>query len=403
MGFQSTKVVNWLHITRYFVILWRKNMTIKRRKIIRATTVPVSLEVFCRDMLRELSQRYDVIALSSPGDELNRVAEREGVRTVSVDMKRRISPFSDLISLLRLIVVFLRERPWMVHSMTPKAGLLCMIAAWIARVPRRVHTFTGLMWPTATGIKRRVLVLADKILCACATHIVPEGAGVKRDLEQNGITDKPMRVLANGNVRGVDLTWYCRSADVMMEAERLRRDDLFTFVYVGRIVKDKGIEELVNAFLRLNGERRATRLLLVGNAEKEIDPVSDDVNRLIGNTSSIELLGYRKDVRPYMAASDVLVFPSYREGFPNVVIEAGAMGLPSIVTDINGSNEIISQAENGLIVPVKDTDALYAAMLQMTDNDTLFRYMSLNARRMVESRYDCHVVRKALYDFYASL
>ena len=160
----------------------------QKRKIIKASTVPVSLNVFCRDQLRELSQHYEVVAVSSPGEDLDEVARREGVRTVSVSMQRHIAPMSDLVSLMRLIACFRREKPWMVHSMTPKAGLLCMMAAWVARVPRRVHTFTGLVWPTQRGAKRLLLKTMDRLLCACATHIIPEGQGVKRDIENGRIT-----------------------------------------------------------------------------------------------------------------------------------------------------------------------------------------------------------------------
>ena len=148
------------------------------KKIIRATTIAASLETFCKDQLKELSKNYDVVALSSPGDVLDYVGQRENVRTIGVKMERHISLTNDLVSLFKLIKIMHKEKPWLVHSMTPKAGLLCMIAAWITRVPRRVHTFTGLIWPTATGISRRILMFTDKILCACATHIIPEGEGV---------------------------------------------------------------------------------------------------------------------------------------------------------------------------------------------------------------------------------
>ena len=212
-----------------------------RKKIIRTATVPTSLETFCKGLLRDLSEEYEVVALSSPGDEMREIEEREGVRTIEVPMERHISPFKDLESLLALIRVFRKERPDMVHSMTPKAGLLCMIAAWWVRVPVRVHTFTGLVFPTSTGLKRRVLMLTDKITCACATNIIPEGNGVKDDLIKNKITKKPLNVLGYGNVRGVDMEYYDRTPKVAEIAESLRDVSLFTFVFVGRIVRDKGL------------------------------------------------------------------------------------------------------------------------------------------------------------------
>ena len=356
-----------------------------QKKIIRATTIAASLETFCKDLLKELSKDYDVVALSSPGDVLDYVGQRENVRTIGVKMERHISLTNDLVSLFKLIKIMHKEKPWLVHSMTPKAGLLCMIAAWITRVPRRVHTFTGLIWPTATGLSRRILMFTDKILCACATHIIPEGEGVKRDIIAGKITKKPMKVLANGNVRGIDLEHYSRSN------------------FVGRIVGDKGIHELVDAFVKVHQQRPNTRLILVGRMEPHLDPLSNEVQETINTHEAIEAVGIQKDVRPWLAAADVLTFPSYREGFPNVVIEAGAMGLPAIVTDINGANEIIIAEENGIIIPSHDAEALYNAMIAMHDNQEMRKKMATNARPLIAQRFDCHIVRKALYDFYASL
>lgn len=375
----------------------------KKKKIIRATTVPTSLETFCEKVLSELNERYEVVALSSPLPELKVVEQREGVRTIAVKMERKISLWADLKALIKLCGVFRKERPWMVHSMTPKAGLLCMMAAWITRVPKRVHTFTGLVWPTSTGLSRVILKTTDRILCACATHVIPEGNGVKNDLINGKITRKPMGILANGNVRGIDLEHYARTPEVEIEADKLRKKDVTTFIFIGRIVRDKGIHELIDAFVKLNEQRPDTRLILVGRSEPQLDPLSPRTQEIIDANKSIEAVGSQKDVRPWLAASDVLVFPSYREGFPNVVIEAGAMGLPSIVSDINGCNEIIIDGENGVIVPSKNAEALYDAMVKMCDDEQIRTEMAGKARTMAAERFDCHIVRKALYDFYSSL
>ncbi len=375
----------------------------QKKKIIRATTIATSLKTFCKDMLKELSERYEVVALSSPGEDLEYVGKREDVRTIGIKMERRISPINDLVSLFKLIKIMRKEKPWLVHSMTPKAGLLCMMAAWITRVPRRVHTFTGLIWPIRTGVSRRILMFTDKILCACATHIIPEGEGVKQDLIAGKITRKPMKVLANGNVRGIELDHYTCSEEVLNEASKIKKDGVFTYIFIGRIVKDKGIHELIEAFVKINNERPNTRLILVGRFESQLDPLSTETQNIINTHKAIETVGAKNDVRPWLAAADVLTFPSYREGFPNVVIEAGAMGLPSIVTDINGANEIIIPGQNGVIIPSHDADALYNAMLEMHDNNAMREQMASKARSLVAQRFDCHIVRKALYDFYYSL
>ncbi|MCH5174280.1 MAG: glycosyltransferase family 4 protein [Prevotellaceae bacterium] len=369
------------------------------KKIVRAATIGTSLETFCKGVLRELEEEgYDVVALSSPDEDLEEVGRREGVHTVGVPMERHISPIKDFVSLVRLVRVFVKEKPDMVHSMTPKAGLLCMIAAWIVRVPVRVHTFTGLVWPTATGILRKTLMLTDKVTCMCATHVIPEGEGVKQDL-QRCITKKPMKVLGYGNVRGVDLEYWKRGE--VCETEDVGRG--VTFVFVGRLVKQKGINELVAAFIRLNKVHPDTRLVLVGPYEDGICSVLPETKQIIDECVAIEAVGNQKDVRPFYEKADVLVFPSYREGFPNVVIEAGAMGLPSIVTDINGSREIVTNGENGVIIPSQNEEKLYEAMKWMVENPQERSRMSEKARPMVAERFEQGFVRSCLKDFYKEI
>ena len=278
-----------------------------------------------------------------------------------------------------------------------------MIAAWVCRVPVRLHTFTGLVFPTATGLKKKILMLTDRITCACATHIVPEGEGVKNDLINYGITRKPLRVLGYGNVRGVDMQHYSRTPEVMAAAKPIKRPEVFTFVFVGRVVRDKGINELVQAFTRLNAQEPATRLILVGRFEDDLDPVLPQTRQTIEQNEAIESVGSQADVRPWLAASDALVFPSYREGFPNVVLEAGAMGLPSIVTDINGSREIVVEGENGVIVPPRDADALYAAMMRFVQQPRQVAEMAANAREMIASRFEKSFVEQCLFDYYKEI
>lgn len=366
------------------------------KKIIRAATIGLSLNIFCKDLLRELADEgYEVVALSSPDEDLREVEKREKVRAVGVQMERRMSPLKDIVSLVKLVRVFAKEKPDMVHSMTPKAGLLCMVAGWMTGVPVRVHTFTGLVWPTAQGLSRRILMLTDKITCMCATHVIPEGEGVKQDL-QRCITTKPMTVLGYGNVRGINLDEWKRRVD--------RGDGLMlTFVFVGRIVRDKGVDELVAAFVKLNRIYSNTRLLLVGPYEEHLNPVQSGTKFLIDTCECIEAVGAQKDVRPFYEQSDVLVLPSYREGFPNVVIEAGAMELPSIVTDINGSREIIEDGRNGLIVPARDEQALFEAMKWMVEHDEERNAMAAHARPMIASRYEQGYVRGCLKNYYKEI
>ena len=372
----------------------------KALKIIRGVTVAQSVGFFAGLIPEFKEMGLEVVAVSSDGPELQNVIDAGG-RVVIVDMERHISPFKDLRSLWKMIRVFQRERPDMVHSMTPKAGLICMMAGWITRVPVRVHTFTGLVFPTTKGLKRKILMATDWLTCAFATHVIPEGEGVKNDLLNNGITHKPIRVLGYGNVRGIDLERFDPNReDVQQAATKIRKDGVFTFIFIGRLVGDKGINELVEAFSRLNAQYPKTRLILVGDMEQNLDPLKPETLVEIKDNSAIEAVGPQSDVRPWLVASDAFVFPSYREGFPNVVIEAGAMGLPSIVTDINGSREIIIDGKNGIIIPPRQSDVLQRAMeIFVTDRD-LRRSLSDNARGMISSRFEQGFVRKSLKDYY---
>ncbi len=370
------------------------------KKIIRSFTISWSMD-FVTGMLPDLQKKYEVVLLSSPGPELDEAENQYGVRGVRIPMERQISPFSDVVSLLRLIVIFIKEKPVMVHSMTPKAGLLCMIAAWLTKVPVRVHTFTGLVFPTATGLMRRILMLTDSITCACATHVIPEGEGVMKDLRNHGITKKPMKVLGYGNIKGVDMTHYSRRPEVMELAQKLKKEGVFTFLFVGRIVGDKGINELCKAMAQLSGFA-PVRLFLIGPYEDDLDPISEKSKEMIEKNTAIEYVGekYGDELLAYYAAADCYVFPSYREGFPNTVLEAGAMGLPSIVTDINGSREIIVEGENGVIVPPRNEETLFQAMLEIIRNKKNREYMAGKARGMIASRFEQNFVQKCLLDFY---
>lgn len=387
----------------------------KNKKLIRAVTVSMSVGFF-EPMVEELQHKgYEVVSVSSSGPELERLRAK-GVKCLEVPMERHIALLKDIRSLFALIRVFHKEKPFIVHSMTPKAGMLCMVAAWLCRVPRRVHTFTGLVWPTAKGLTRRILMFTDWLTCFCATHVIPEGEGVKNDLSH--ITSKPMKVLGYGNVRGVDMQRFSLRPEVLEKAVPLKNKKVFTFVFVGRIVGDKGMNELMSAFVKLKEIHNNIRLFLVGNYETALDPVSATTRRLIDTTPEIQAVGTKRgdDLLAYYAASDCFVFPSYREGFPNTVMEAGAMGLPSIVTDINGSREIITLKEtaprtlagnakikicdNGVIIPSKDAATLFDAMKFMMENDAERQRMITNARPMIATRFEQQFVRKCLMDFY---
>ncbi len=375
-------------------------------KLVRISTVPMSLNVLLKGQLKFLNSYFRVIAISGSGKDLDEIRSREKVNVYAIAMEREISPIRDFVSLVRLYLYFKCEKPRIIHSITPKAGLLAMLAGKLARVPIRIHTFTGLIFPSKRGLMQRLLIAMDRLLCWSATHIYPEGEGVKKDLISYQITDKPLRVLANGNVNGID-TLHFSPAQVQNDQKMQLRQELgvlpddFVFVFVGRLVGDKGINELVSAFSESDIPK--AKLLLVGGEERELDPLKAETITEMERNPNIISVGFQKDVRPYLAISHCLTFPSYREGFPNVVMQAGAMGLPSIVSDINGCNEIVIEGENGLIVPVKNQSELKKAMCRIWEDSALYLRLRENSRRLITSRYEQSVVWEALLEEYHSI
>jgi glycosyltransferase involved in cell wall biosynthesis len=377
-------------------------------KIIRVTTVPVSLKVLLKGQLRFMkSNGFNVLGVSSKGRELGEVCVEEEVSVKSVEMTRKISPIQDLKSLWKFYQLCKNERPLIVHSHTPKAGIVAMLASKFAGVPIRLHTVAGMPLMEARGVKRNILDWVEKLTYGAATGVYPNSKGLYDFIIQHQYTSKEkLKVIGNGSSNGIDTSFFSREKVEETDLIKLRtslsiKDDDFVFVFVGRLVGDKGINELVSAFLQLN--KPNAKLLLVGSLELDLDPLANEIQIEIHNNPNIITVGFQNDVRPYFAISNALVFPSYREGFPNVVMQAGAMELPSIVSNINGCNEIIIEGINGVITAVKDTEAILHAMGRFVDNVSFYNQLKSNARIMITDRYEQKVVWEALLEEYKSL
>lgn len=374
-------------------------------KLLIVTTVSGTVKSILRDQPRFLNSYFSVsiaCSLDNDSDSLR----NEGVDVYDIPMRRRISPFYDVYSLFSMISLILKLKPDIVHSYTPKAGLIAMLSSFLCNVPKRIHTFTGLIWPTSCGINRYIIILVDKLICACASNIVPEGNGVKRDMLQAKITKKTLNVIGYGNIAGVDLAFFnpflphlvSRSRELL--SSYCIDDTAFVFIFLGRLNSDKGIYELYNAFITLPNN---AHLLILGNVDT-VSPVDNALLETMKSHSRVHLIGYQSDIRPYLLSSHVLVLPSYREGFPNVVLQAGAMCLPSIVTDVNGSNEIVDDGFNGLIVPPRNVNQLASAMLSMlnTSSEDL-RKLGTAARMRIITQFNRTSYWKMLLNFYKSL
>lgn len=363
-------------------------------KLIRITTVPLSLSVLLKDQLRYMSDHFEVLAVSSPDKILEQVGVREGVRTAPVTMTRAITPVKDLKALWQLYKLLKKEKPAIVHTHTPKAGLLGMMASRLAGVPIRMHTVAGLPLMENTGIKRKVLDFVERLTYSCATGVYPNSKQLSDFIIDNRFckTNK-LKVLGNGSSNGINTRFFQPTEELDKAACALRKkhgltDKDFVFVFVGRLVKDKGIEELVEAYSELKKKYPHIKLLLVGPYEPERDPLAAETHAVIEKDDSIIKAGFQADVRPYLMISQALAFPSYREGFPNVPMQAGCFGLPSIVTDINGCNEIVEDRKNGLIIPAKQVPALQQAMEKLLADTALYLTLKSNARQMIIDRYE---------------
>jgi lipopolysaccharide/colanic/teichoic acid biosynthesis glycosyltransferase/glycosyltransferase involved in cell wall biosynthesis len=381
----------------------------KKVKLLRVTTVPISLKILLAGQLDYFKshKKYDVLAVSADGPEVVQQMIG-GVNHQVVPMTRKITPIQDLICLLQLVVIIRDFQPDIIHTHTPKAGLLGMLAGWITRVPVRMHTVAGLPLMEKTGLLKKLLIAIEKLTYACATHVFPNSRGLKDFITHHISKSKKVRVLGHGSSNGIDTQYFRRRDAKMTEAEAIRRKynikpgDV-VFCFVGRVVKDKGISELVHAFEicrdRLPPDRKFF-LLVVGPLEQDLDPIEKNDLEFLTEDEHVILAGYQIDVRPWIMAADVFVFPSYREGFPNVVMQACCLEVPCIVTDINGCNEIIRHNETGLVVPPKDPEALAHAMITMTREPAMRKQMALAARHFVTANYDQRYVWDMLHKEY---
>ena len=410
---------------------------IQRKKIVRVTTADISLNSLLKGQLKFLNQYFEVVGVAKDTGVLKEVSEREGIRVVDAPLERPISLVKDIKGLWFLYRLFRKEKPWCVHTNTPKGSLLAMIAAWFACVPHRVYTVTGLRYQGAHGLLRMILKTMERLSCLFATNVIPEGQGVLQCLKRDNITKKSLQVIHYGNINGKDTEFFSRDNTIQTaslkladkhiflrnlsekEARSLVRSELgfsnndFIFVFIGRLVNDKGLGELADAIRKLENENLEIKLLLIGEIDGEDDALAKDKLNYLMQSKNVKYIGVQSDIRPYLMASDVLVFPSYREGFPNVPLEAGALGLPAIVTNINGSNEIIEDGVNGKIIQapldnkgvrVNDiTIELYTMMKWFYYHPEEVKRMGENARPIICERYEQHNVWKALLEYYKQL
>lgn len=375
----------------------------KKPKIIRITTVPVSMNIILKGQLAYMNQFYEVVGVTGRDEKhFYEIAQREGIRMIPIELSRVISPFKDLKSLFQMYFMMLREKPDIVHTHTPKAGLIGLLAAKLAGVPVRLHTVGGIPWMEVFGFKRNMLKQIEKITYGLAHRVYPNSKGLIQFIhEQKICPSEKVKLLANGGSNGINTDYFVPQPE-LKQTLRLKQginDNEIVLGFVGRIAREKGINEWLTAFEEVRKQFKV-KILLIGLFEKTYGGLTSEVEEKIQNDSDILFLGRFDDVRPYYNMMDIFVFPSYREGFPNAVLEACAMGLPVIATDINGCNEIIQNGVNGILIEPKSSEAIYKALLNLLENKELRLKLGEQARTEVVKKFRRENIWRALKDEY---
>lgn len=335
---------------------------------------------------------FDVAVASAPGEELTTIARAEGALAIETGLTREIAPLRDLATLVRMWLILRRIRPAIINFGTPKAGLIAGLAARLVCVPFRVYTLRGLRAETTTGLKRHTLLFAERVACACAHRVICVSESLREKALSLGIVKRERTiVLASGSSNGVDAEVFRPSTERRRAALKWREQkgipkDAPVIGFVGRFVTDKGIEDLFEAYSMLRQRFADLRLLLVGEFE-EGDPVPRAVRKQLESDPHVTITGFVNDTAPYYHVIDILALPTYREGFPNVVLEAQAAGKPAVVTNATGAVDSVIDGVTGLIIPVGAIAALAEGLARLLGDPSLAAAMGDNGRKRVVAEF----------------
>lgn len=361
------------------------------KKLIIITTVPMSLATLVKGQAKYLSSYFDVKLVTSFSEKNQEISKAEGVELKSIDMTRQITIIKDLKALIELYKYFKNQKPDIVYTFTPKAGLLGMMASFLSRVPVRIHNIVGMPLMEATGKKFILLKFIERLTYFFSTNLFCNSFGLKKFINEN-LTKKDVKVIAQGSINGVD-TEFFKNTKTLDEKELIRdkfkidKKD-FVITFVGRIVKDKGINELIEAFINLSKKYNNLKLLLVGDYEEHLNPIKNENKILIDSLDSIITVGFQNDIRDFLSITDLFVLPSYREGLPNSLIEAGSFGIPLLATNINGCNEIIDDGITGILVEKKSAKKLEEAIDKLLEDKELYNSIKLKVRDRIIEKYE---------------
>ena len=372
---------------------------IKNNQIIFVATGDVSINAFLLNHLKALSEHFDVYVIVNTDDPDFLFKQGINVKVIPLNISRNIHIPSDIACLVRLISIFIKYHPCAVHSITPKAGLLAMLAAFIARIPFRVHTFTGQVWATKLGLKRLMLKSFDSLIARLATFNIVDSPSQQQFLiDEKVLCKKNSIVFALGSVSGVDLKRFKSSKAAFNEVrhELGISESAFVFTYLGRLNKDKGVLDLAQAFSRIKDSN--AYLLIVGPDEGGF---VDEIKKINAHKlEQIRFVGFTKVPEQYLAASNALCLPSYREGFGSVIIEAAAMGVPVIASDIYGISDAVVKNQTGLLHKPADLSSILACLNSFLNDPKLVKKYGDAAKLRAAKDFDANLITAHWVDFY---
>lgn len=374
------------------------------KKICFIATLELSVKVFLTEHMRRMQDKFYLSVVVSTDNLFFLEPYGVDARIIPMEIKREISPTSDVKSLFYLYKIFKRERFDIIHSIMPKSGLLSMVAGLFTRVPVRVHTFTGQVWKNERGVKRFVLKKMDKVLAMCATHILVDSHSQRDFLISEGVVKrKKSSVIGDGSMCGVDTEKFRFNSTTrgkIRNEHGIGQHDI-VFCFLGRMKRDKGILDLARAFSALCRKYQNGHLMIVGPDEEGIDV---EVKKICAQyAGKVHILGYTDEPEKYMSAADVFCLPSYREGFGLVIAEAAAVGIPSIGSKIYGIIDTIEDGVTGyLFEPAAHFD-LMQKMSRFVEDPSLIKAMGEKARLRVLEKYTKEKVVSAMASFYEEL
>lgn len=372
-------------------------------RLVRMTAASMALKVSTRGQPRYMSQHgFEVTMISSDGWELPSVIALEKVPHITVNLTRKLSPFTDARSIWKLYRLFKKIKPDIIHTENLKANLCGLIAGWMAGVPVRIQTMAGLVSPTKKGLKGWLVRQAEIISFWFATDVWPNSYSSLEYMQKTRMVNpKKARVIGRGSTNGIDLERFNPDAIIPERLAEIKKTVNWQptnkiLLFVGRMVREKGVEELVAAFEKIQDQYPDIKLVFLGPEEADLDPLSADTLHAIKQNPRILHIEWTDEVEYYLAISTLFVFPSYREGFPNVIMQAGAMNCPVVCSNALGNIDIIRQKENGILHQVQDTDALVEALCFALDNPELVKqYAACLHHEMVN-----YFNRYSIYELY---